>query len=63
MGEDEIIQWIINNIDISEKRFIEFGVENYLESNMRYLLVNDNWSGLIMDGRKKNINYIKRDDI
>jgi hypothetical protein len=32
-GEDGVIQYLINNIQISDKRFIEFGVENYIESN------------------------------
>lgn len=62
-GEDGIIQWLINNIEISVKRFIEFGVENYSESNTRYLLIHDNWSGLVMDGDENNISYIKRDEI
>ena len=59
-GEDGIIQYLINNLDISKKKFIEFGVENYEEANTRFLLENDNWSGLIIDSSKKNIDYIKK---
>lgn len=62
-GEDGIIQYIINNIDIKNKFFIEFGVENYIESNTRFLLCNNNWQGLIMDGSESNIEYIKNDEI
>lgn len=62
-GEDGIIQYLINNIDIKNKYFIEFGVENYTESNTRFLLKNNNWSGLIIDGDKKNIEYVKKDKI
>lgn len=62
-GDDGIIQYLINKIDIPVKSFIEFGVENYLESNTRFLLINDNWSGLVMDSSKKNINFIKNDPI
>ncbi len=62
-GEDGIIQWLIHNIDISSRRFIEFGVQNYTESNTRFLLMNDNWSGLVIDGDKCSIDYIKNDDI
>lgn len=62
-GEDGIIQWLINNIHINCKKFIEFGVQNYTESNTRFLLKHDNWSGLIIDGDEKNIEYVKRDDI
>ncbi len=59
-GEDGIIQYLINNLKISNKKFIEFGVENYDEANTRFLLENNNWSGLIIDANQKNINYIKK---
>lgn len=62
-GEDGIIQFLINKIKIKNKIFIEFGVENYKESNTRFLLQNDNWSGLVIDGDKENINFIKNDDL
>ena len=62
-GEDGIIQWLINNIEIPKKIFVEFGVQNYIESNTRFLLINNNWSGLVIDGSKENIDYIKQDDI
>lgn len=62
-GEDGIIQFLIRNIDIKRKIFVEFGVENYTESNTRFLLINNNWSGLVMDGSLENINYIKQDPI
>lgn len=62
-GEDGIIQWLVNNIEIKNKYFIEFGVENYLESNTRFLLINNYWSGLVIDGDISNINYIKQDPI
>lgn len=62
-GDDGIIQYLIHHLDIENKLFIEFGVENYTEANTRFLLMNDNWSGLVMDGSEKNINYIKNDEI
>lgn len=62
-GDDGIIQYLINNVDISQKIFIEFGVENYIESNTRFLLVNDNWTGLVMDSSADNIKFIKKDPI
>ena len=62
-GEDGIIQYLINNIQISDKRFIEFGVENYLESNTRFLAINNYWSGLVIDGDQGNIEFIKNDPI
>ncbi|PKP59336.1 MAG: hypothetical protein CVT88_05715 [Candidatus Altiarchaeales archaeon HGW-Altiarchaeales-1] len=62
-GDDGIIQYLINNIDILNKSFIEFGVENYKESNTRFLLINNNWKGFIMDSSEKNIEQIKNEDI
>lgn len=62
-GDDGIIQYLINNVEIENKIFIEFGVENYVESNTRFLLINNNWKGLVIDGSQKNIDYIKKDEI
>lgn len=62
-GDDGIIQFLVSYLDITVKNFIEFGVEDYTESNTRFLLINNNWKGLIMDGGRKNINYIKNDNI
>ena len=61
-GDDGIIQYLINKLDIDRKyhNFIEFGVENYEESNTKFLLLNNNWSGLILDSSSENINYIKK---
>lgn len=62
-GEDGIIQYLLRNIEISRKIFVEFGVQNYTESNTRFLLINNNWSGLVIDGSSENIAYIKNDPI
>lgn len=57
-GDDGIIQWLIHNISIPNKTFIEFGVKDYRESNTRFLMMNDNWSGFVMDGSQKNVSKI-----
>lgn len=62
-GEDGLIQYLIKKIGNKNKIFIEFGVENYIESNTRFLLINNNWSGLVIDGSIENINFIKNDPI
>lgn len=59
-GEDGIINFLINNLDIKSKKFIEFGVENYEEANSRFLLENNSWEGLIIDSSKDNINFITK---
>ena len=58
-GDDGIIQFLIKNLDIQNRTFIEFGVEDYSESNTRFLLKNDNWSGFVIDGSKENIEKIR----
>ena len=62
-GEDGIIDWILSRLPCIPKTFIEFGVENYNESNTRLLVVNHNWRGLIIDGCGNNIADIKTQDI
>ena len=62
-GDDGIIQYLVNKLDITEKKFIEFGIENYRESNTRFLLMNNNWDGLVFDGSNKNITTVRSDDI
>jgi hypothetical protein len=62
-GEDGIIQWLISQVQIERKIFVEFGVENYVESNTRFLLTNNHWSGLVIDGNQANTDYIKKDAI
>lgn len=57
--EDGIIQYIIKKIDIKNHFFIELGCSDYEESNTRFLLKNNDWSGIIIDGSKENINKIK----
>lgn len=56
-GDDGIIQYLIHQVGIppESRRFIEFGVQDYSESNTRFLLFNDNWRGLILDGDAANI--------
>jgi hypothetical protein len=59
-GDDGIIQWLVHNLDVSATTFIEFGVENYRESNTRFLMMNDNWSGFVMDGMPSNVDQINK---
>ena len=61
-GDDGIIQFLIKRVQPEKKIFIEFGVENYDESNTKFLLVNNNWKGLIFDGDKSNMGYVKNQE-
>src|ERR1044072_8195184 len=62
-GEDGILQYLTSRIEIPHRIFVEFGVENYTESNTRFLLMNNNWSGLVIDGSKSNVDFIRNDFI
>lgn len=62
-GEDGLIQYLLRQVSIDRPIFVEFGVENYTESNTRFLLTNNQWAGLVIDGSAENIDYIRRDQI
>jgi hypothetical protein len=52
--EDGIIEEIFNRIGLTNKKFVEFGIQNGLESNGHFLL-HKGWSGLWIDGSKKYV--------
>lgn len=58
-GEDGAIQWLIARVPIANRNFVEFGVEDYRESNTRFLLEHDGWSGLILDGGTAHIRFVQ----
>ncbi len=61
-GEDGIIQYLISRVPIPNPVFIEFGVGYYFESNTRFLLMNNNWRGLVIEGEPKYVAYIQSDE-
>lgn len=62
-GEDGMLQYLINAVVIENEIFVEFGVQNYTESNTRFLLMEENWVGLLIEGSKEHVSYIKNDPI
>jgi hypothetical protein len=62
-GDDGIIQYLIHRLTPLPDSFVEFGVENYRESNTRFSLLNNNWRGLVLDGNQRCIDYIQADEI
>lgn len=62
-GEDGIIAYLLEIIEIKSKTFIEFGVEDYKEANTRWLLQKRNWCGLIIDGSSENILKVRSSDL
>jgi len=57
--EDGIIQEIFNRIGTTNKTFVEFGVQDGLESNCHYLLFNG-WNGLWLEGNKKSFKKLQK---
>lgn len=64
-GEDGILQYLIRRTEISPelRTFVEFGVETYEEANTRFLLINDNWSGLVIDGSPVSMARVRESSI
>lgn len=62
-GEDGIISWLVDCLPEIPHTFVEFGVEDYQESNTRFLLLSRNWQGVIIDGSAENILNIKDQEI
>ncbi|MFA7466660.1 MAG: hypothetical protein WCY82_00115 [Desulfotomaculaceae bacterium] len=60
-GEDGIIQYVLSKIHVENEVFIEFGVGNYRESNTRFLLVNNNWKGIVIEGNPRYVDQIQSD--
>lgn len=68
-GEDGILDLLIEALELDSihspypRAFVEFGVQDYTESNTRYLLKKRNFMGFIMDGSATHIESIKQDGI
>jgi hypothetical protein len=60
-GEDGIVEWLVNHLDMSDHRFIEFGVESFREANCRFLLQHRNWRGLVMDSSEQNMAALRKE--
>jgi hypothetical protein len=62
-GEDGILDWLVERLPGIPETFVEFGVENYRESNTRLLLWLRNWRGLVIDGSPSNILDIHKQEV
>ena len=58
-GEDGIIDWLISKFPQIPKNFLEIGTQDYKESNTRFLLINRNWDGFLIEGDKGDVKKIK----
>jgi hypothetical protein len=62
-GEDGIIQYLIDHVEIPNRQFVEIGVESYAECNTRFLAIHSNWAGLVVDGGTAHIDRIKAESL
>ena len=51
-GEDGIIDFLLNRLDIQNPKFLEIGVGNYKESNTRFIFMKSPNKGMIIDNLK-----------
>ena len=58
-GEDGIIDWLINKFPEIPKSFLEIGTQDYKESNTRFLLINKNWDGFLIEADGAAVKDIK----
>ena len=62
-GEDGIIDFLLNRLNIQNPKFLEIGVGDYQESNTRYLFMKSPNKGMIIDNvenlKEKVSKYIK----
>lgn len=57
-GEDGIIQYLVRTADVADTTFVEIGTGDYRESNTRFLLENNNWRGLAIDGGDAHVQFV-----
>lgn len=57
--DDGIISYLTQYVEKDRRSFIEFGVEDYMESNTRLLLEKSFWKGMVIDGSSENIAAIE----
>ena len=48
-GEDGIIDFLLNRLNIQNPKFLEIGVGDYKESNTRYIFMKNPNKGMIID--------------
>ncbi len=62
-GEDGILQYLLGRVPVERAVFVEFGVQDYRESNTRFLLMQDDWRGLVLDADADNVRAIAESDL
>ena len=60
-GDDGIVDALVARVGLppEAERFVEIGVEDYREATTRFLLVNRNWRGLIVDRSDAHVQRLR----
>jgi hypothetical protein len=64
-GDDGIVEYLVSQLGAprESERFVEIGVEDYREANTRFLLVNRNWRGLIVDSGDAHVRAVQESQL
>lgn len=62
-GADGIIQYLLRSTAVGPEVFIEFGVADYRESNTRFLMANNGWSGLLIDNGTQHVEFLAQSSL
>jgi hypothetical protein len=62
-NEDGILQYLIRKVGCPNRTFVEIGTEDYTESNTRFLLEKDWWTGLTVDSSSSAWDWMTRTGI
>lgn len=57
-GEDGILQYLLRHVKVPDTTFVEVGVGSYRESNTRFLVQNNNWRGIAVNGDDSHRQYV-----
>jgi hypothetical protein len=57
-GEDGILQYLLRHVAIERETFVEIGVADYREANTRFLLMKDDWRGLIVNAGEAHVDFL-----
>jgi hypothetical protein len=58
-GEDGILQYVLGQMGGVNDFFVEIGVDDYRESITRFLLIHDNWRGVVVDAGTRHLDYLE----
>jgi len=62
-NEDGILAYLTQAVACPERTFVEIGVQDYAESNTRFLATSGNWSGICIDDGVAHVDFIRRQEL